>query len=279
MAYADINGARLAWQQLGEGPDLLLVHGLAANRAFWMPVALALQSRFRITLFDLRGHGYSSRPANGYRPQDFGLDLLGLMDVLKIERAALVGHSYGGAAALEAAGLAPQRVSHLALLDTRVARLQPLMRLHDCPRISDVERQVAATTDHDWERLPQVGYLFLEAAARMRLAGLPLSARDDFAPFGEGRGAARAARAWLDLLETTTAREQLDEPGLEAARMAALPMPVLLMDAEFSRCRMSADTLQRILARPLRMTVPGAGHFFPRSHGPWLVEQLLAFLR
>jgi pimeloyl-ACP methyl ester carboxylesterase len=152
------------------------------------------------------------------------------------------------------------------------------MRLHDSPRITDVERQVAASTGHDWERLPQVGYLFLEAAARMRLSGVPLSARDDFAPFGEGRGAARAARAWLDLLETTRAKQELDEPGLEAEQIAALSMPVLLMDAEYSRCRMSADALQRLLLRPVRVTVPGAGHFFPLSHGPWLIEQLVDFL-
>lgn len=278
MAFADVNGARLAWQQLGDGPDLILVHGLATNRAFWLPTALALQGRFRITLFDLRGHGYSSRPPEGYRPTDFGADLIGLMDALGIARAHLVGHSYGGAAALEAAGLAPERVDRLALLDTRVARIQPLMRLHDSPRITAVEREVAATTGHDWEQLPQVGYLFLEAAARLRLAGQTVAARDDFAPFGEGRGAARAARAWLDLLEQTRAREELDEPGMTAGRIQALRHPVLLMYAEYSRCRATAEALQGLLPQALFVDVPGAGHFFPLSHAARVVGELDTFL-
>ncbi|MFA5941940.1 MAG: alpha/beta hydrolase [Sinimarinibacterium sp.] len=278
MAYAEVNGARLAWQQLGEGPDLILVHGLATNRAFWFEMATQLQDRWRVTLFDLRGHGYSSRPASGYRSLDFAQDLLGLMDRLGIARAALVGHSYGGAAALEAAGLAPERVSHLGLLDARIARLQPLMRLHDTPRISDVEREIATTQDVDWEKLPQVGYLFLETAARLRLAGGRISARDDFAPFGEGRGAARAAQAWLDLLDQTTARDQLDEPGMSADALSALRLPVLLMYGEHSRCVHSGHALRALWPHARYVELAQAGHFFPRSQPQAVLQELRRLL-
>lgn len=278
MAFIEVNGARLAWQQLGEGPDLILVHGLATSRAFWMPTAMRLQTRFRVTLFDLRGHGYSSRPQQGYRPQDFAADLVGLMDALQLQRAALVGHSYGGAAALEAAGLIGDRVTHLGLLDTRVARLQPLMRLHDGPRISEVEKQVAATTAHDWAALPQVGYLFLEAAARMQLSGQPVQARDDFAPFGQGRGAARAAKAWLDLLDQTSARADLDQPGMHEDRIAALAMPVYLIYAEYSRCAASAEALRRLLPQARYRLVADAGHFFPLSQPDWVAQWIEALV-
>lgn len=279
MAFAEVNGARLAWQQMGHGPDLILVHGLAASRAFWFPAATQLQRHYRVTLFDLRGHGYSSRPEQGYRPQDFAEDIIGLMDHLEIPRAALIGHSYGGAAALEAAGLAPQRVTHLGLLDTRVTRIQPLLRLHDAPLITEVEKQIAATHPVDWASLPQVGYLFLETAARMRLAGKTPTARDDFSPFGEGRGAARAAKAWLDLLDLTTARHELDQPGMETAQFAPLSaMPVLLMYAGFSRCLTSYEALRVLLPQAKAMIVPQAGHFFPLSQGELVVEALDAFL-
>ncbi|MGQ0700759.1 MAG: alpha/beta fold hydrolase [Panacagrimonas sp.] len=279
MAFAEVNGARLAWQQMGEGPDLILVHGLAASRAFWFGAATQLQRKHRVTLFDLRGHGYSSRPGRGYRPLDFAEDILGLMDQLGIAHAALVGHSYGGAAALEAAGLAPQRVTHLGLLDTRVTRIQPLLRLHDAPLITEVEKQIAATHPVDWASLPQVGYLFLETAARMRLAGNAPTARDDFSPFGEGRGAARAAQSWLDLLDHTTAREELDQPGMEIEGFKRLSsMPALLMYAEFSRCLRSYEELRTLLPQADAMIVPQAGHFFPISQGPLVVEKLEAFL-
>ncbi len=269
---------KLAAQQLGEGPDLILIHGLATNRAFWYATAVALQDRFRVTLFDLRGHGYSERPASGYRPVDFAEDTLALMDALQIRRAALVGHSYGGAAALEASGIAPERVSHLALIDTRVARIQPLLRLHDTPRITDAEKEVAATHDADWAQLPQVGYLFLEAAARMRLAGKLPTARDDFTPFGEGRGAARAARAWLDLLDHTSARNELDQPGMDETAIAALPMPVLLMYGALSRCVHSGRHLRELLPRARYSELADAGHFFPLSQPKVVLDTLTDFL-
>lgn len=279
MAFAEVNGARLAWQQMGAGPDLILVHGLAASRAFWFSAATQLQGRYRVTLFDLRGHGYSSRPERGYRPQDFAGDILALMDHLGIARAALVGHSYGGAAALEAAGLAPARITHLGLLDTRVTRIQPLLRLHDARLITEVEKQIAATHPVDWASLPQVGYLFLETAARMRLAGKTPTARDDFSPFGEGRGAARAAKAWLDLLDHTSARSELDQPGMEPSQFARLSAtPVLLMYAEFSRCLKSYEALRVLLPQAEAMIVPQAGHFFPLSQGERVVEVLDTFL-
>lgn len=269
---------KLAAQQLGEGPDLILIHGLATNRAFWYATAVALQDRFRVTLFDLRGHGYSERPASGYRPVDFAEDTLALMDALQIRRAALVGHSYGGAAALEASGIAPERVSHLALIDTRVARIQPLLRLHDTPRITDAEKEVAATHDADWAQLPQVGYLFLEAAARMRLAGKLPTARDDFTPFGEGRGAARAARAWLDLLDHTSARDELDQPGMDETAIAALPMPVLLMYGALSRCVHSGRRLRELLPQAQYSELADAGHFFPLSQPKVVLDALTDFL-
>ncbi|HEY0973495.1 MAG TPA: alpha/beta hydrolase [Solimonas sp.] len=256
---------KLAAQQLGEGPDLILLHGLATNRAFWFATAVALQDRYRVTIFDLRGHGYSERPASGYRARDFAQDTLRLMDSLSVKTAALVGHSYGGAAALEVAGLAPERVTHLGLIDTRVARLQPLLRLHDTPHITEAEKEVAATHDADWAHLPQVGYLFLEAAARMRLAGKLPVARDDFTPFGEGRGAARAAKAWLDLLDHTSARAELDEPGMSAERIAALRMPALLMYGALSRCVHTGHALRALLPQARYVELADAGHFFPMN--------------
>ncbi|HVT36570.1 MAG TPA: alpha/beta hydrolase [Nevskiaceae bacterium] len=279
MAFASVNGAKLAYQQLGEsGPHLLLVHGLATNRAFWFPHATALSNQFRVTLFDLRGHGYSERTASGYDVSTLARDIVGLMDELKIERAALAGHSYGGAAALEAAGLAPQRISHLALFDVRVTVLQPAMRLHDMPYLSDFEREIAGSAGVDWENETQVGFKFLEAAARRRVSGAETQARDDFTPFGEGRGALRAAKAWVDLLEQTSANTDLHVAGMDAERIAALPMPLLFMYAQRSRCLPSGHALHALLPRARYEEVPDAGHFFPMSHARLVVDMLRHFL-
>ncbi|MGH8516881.1 MAG: alpha/beta fold hydrolase, partial [Panacagrimonas sp.] len=174
MAHSVVNGARLAWQQLGQGPDLVLLHGLAASRAFWFPLAIRLAPHFRVTLFDLRGHGYSERTASGYSSAAMGHDLIGLLDALDIDKASIAGHSYGGGAALEAAISAPARFRHLALLDVRVQALQPQMRLEDMLPLSGFEQGVldrgggyaflAGET--------QIGFRFLEEAARQRVMGL-----------------------------------------------------------------------------------------------------------
>lgn len=279
MAETTINGVTIAWQQLGEGPDLVFVHGLAASRAFWfIPYALPLSKHFRITLFDLRGHGYSSMPASGYDAATAADDLRGLLDHLGIAACALVGHSYGGGVALEFAGRHPERVSKLVVLDTKINALQPTQRLADSPHLSPFEIAVAGRSGHDWDHEPQVGLLFLEVLARWKLEGSASDGRDVFTPFGEGRGALRTARQFVALLDGTTAREELVRPGIDAARIAALPMPVRWIYGEWSRCMPSYRVLRTLRPAPEFRLVREGGHFFPISHAPTVMGWLTDFL-
>ena len=103
MPAVVVNGARLNYVQLecqdGQGhEDLVMVHGLATNMAFWyFQYATRLsQRRFRVTLFDLRGHGRSEMTAGGYRPDNLARDLQGLLDALgqeHIERTHSLDHT------------------------------------------------------------------------------------------------------------------------------------------------------------------------------------------
>lgn len=280
MAYATVNGARIAWQQMGQGPDLIMLHGLAASRAFWFPMASALSETHRVTLFDLRGHGYSERKDSGYSCLDLGRDLIGLMDALDIGGASVVGHSYGGGAALEAAVMAPGRVDRLALLDSRVQYLQPQMRLSDLAGLSGFEQSVlanaggAAALEHE----TQIGFRFLEEAARQKVANMTGLGNDEFVPFGEGAGALRAASSFLRLLEETSARSEFAQPGHDADRLAQLSMPVLMLVGERSRCWPSAQALKRLLPQARLVSVPGAGHFFPVSAAAFTLAALRDFL-
>lgn len=269
----------LASQQLGEGPDLVLVHGLGANRAFWYPrLALPLAAGRRVTIYDLRGHGYSARPERGYSTTAMASDLLTLMDELGIAEADLVGHSYGGAIALEAAAQQPQRVRRLCLMDTRVQRLQPELRLRDVDALTAFERAVAAADGGDWEAEREIGFRFLEAAARCAVEDIDLGIRDAFTPFGEGRGAKRAARAWLRLLEETRAREEFTQPGAAVEVLQRLTQPLLLLYAEHSRALRSGEQLRALLPQTQWRRVAGAGHFFPVSHADETLARLNDFL-
>jgi pimeloyl-ACP methyl ester carboxylesterase len=280
MAEALLNGVKLAYQQLGEGPDLVFVHGLAANRAFWfLHYAIPMAAHFRVTLYDLRGHGYSERASSGYDAVTMAGDLGALLDHLEISSCAVVGHSYGGSVALEYAGRRPHRVNRLAVLDSKINRLQPEQKLSDCPYLTGFEKEIAGRLDHDWDRETQVGLLFLDVLARWCVEGGELTARDDFIPFGEGRGALRTARQWLQLVETTRARQEFPLPGLDAQAIAtALAMPVLLLNCERSRCMPSFHALRGLLPHAESEVVAGSGHFFPISHAAEVRQRLYAFL-
>lgn len=275
MAYALVNGTRLAWQQMGQGPHLILVHGLAASRAFWFTHALQLQRQFTVTLFDLPGHGYSDRPDSGYDGISMGRSLLGLMDALEIPAAQLAGHSYGAAACIEAAVLAPKRVKRLALFDVRNNRLQPTMRMADVAEPTRFEQFMAADERIDWAQETQVGIRFLEMAARHRIEGRVSGADDPVIPFAEGRGAIKAARQWLALLAETDAAQAFHQPGAEIEALAQLHVPTLLMVAANSRCRASGEGLRRLWPHAEYQVVADAGHFFPMTHAGLVLERLM----
>ncbi len=108
---------------IGEGPPVLLIHGLGANKASWLDLAASLvQAGHRVLVPDLPGFGASSKPARGsYNAAWFAEAIIQLLDALKIDRADLVGNSLGGRVSIEVALRAPNRVGALVLLCPAVA--------------------------------------------------------------------------------------------------------------------------------------------------------------
>ncbi|RIQ10893.1 alpha/beta fold hydrolase [Jiangella rhizosphaerae] len=113
MPSVRVNGVDLAYDDAGSGPVVVLVHGALGDRRMWDHQFAALASRHRVVRYDWRGHGESGDAAGEFAHH---ADLLGLMDALGIERAALAGNSYGGAYALDVALAAPERVTSLTLI-------------------------------------------------------------------------------------------------------------------------------------------------------------------
>ncbi|HXA57966.1 MAG TPA: alpha/beta hydrolase [Streptosporangiaceae bacterium] len=98
MPFADLGDVRLFYTDDGdhEAPVVLLVHGFGADSHDWVWHIPELSRTRRVIAVDLRGHGYSSAPESGYRPQDFAQDLVNLLDHLGIDRVIAFGHSMGG---------------------------------------------------------------------------------------------------------------------------------------------------------------------------------------
>jgi 3-oxoadipate enol-lactonase len=94
-------------------PAVLLLHAGVADRRMWEPQVRALEGRFRVLAPDLRGFGARPHEPGPFSHAD---DVLALLGAAGIERAAVVGSSFGGRVALEVAATAPDRVSALVLL-------------------------------------------------------------------------------------------------------------------------------------------------------------------
>ncbi|MFL5191921.1 MAG: 3-oxoadipate enol-lactonase [Microvirga sp.] len=120
MAFTRVNGIVLHNQVLGQedGPALVFINSLGSDFRIWQEVVLAFTDRFRVVLYDKRGHGLSDAPPAPYSIDDHTDDLLALLDHLKVDRAAFVGLSVGGMIGQRIAVRAPERVQALTLCCT-----------------------------------------------------------------------------------------------------------------------------------------------------------------
>lgn len=114
-------GLELSTFAFGQGPPVVLLHGMAATKLSYLPLLPALADRHRVIVPDLPGHGESSKPRARYTPRYFARVIRALFDEMGVEDAAVVGNSMGGRIALEVATGYPDRVNSLILLDPAAA--------------------------------------------------------------------------------------------------------------------------------------------------------------
>jgi len=100
------------------GPAVLLVHALGLDWRMWEPVMDALADGRRVFAYDVRGHGMAAGSPSPYTMADTARDLIGVLDAIGVQRAHVVGLSFGGGIAQTAAVAAPERFASLSLLAT-----------------------------------------------------------------------------------------------------------------------------------------------------------------
>jgi pimeloyl-ACP methyl ester carboxylesterase len=115
------NGINLNVQKMGEGPALVLIHGLASSMGLWAMLDQSKLGGRTIISYDLRGHGASERTVGAHTLAKHVADLKGLLDALNVEQADLVGHSLGAMIAIELAATEPNRVHSLTLISATAA--------------------------------------------------------------------------------------------------------------------------------------------------------------
>lgn len=143
--FALIDGVRVHYQEAGAAasPPLLLIHGFTASNFVWNDVLLPIAAAgFRVIAPDLVGFGFSGKPKEGeYTIDAQGRMIVRLMNHLRIERATLIGSSYGGAVAATCALDYGSRVERLVLVDAVIndyAKRRPLLRLAALPLLGNV---------------------------------------------------------------------------------------------------------------------------------------------
>jgi len=119
MARIERDGVGLAYDRTGEGtPTLLLIHGAFSNRFAYDRQVEHFAARHDIVRVDLRGHGESAQPRDGYSVEGFADDVAYLAGELGLRSCVVVGHSLGGLVAVEMAGRHPDVVGSLVTLDS-----------------------------------------------------------------------------------------------------------------------------------------------------------------
>jgi pimeloyl-ACP methyl ester carboxylesterase len=125
MKKIQVNNIALAYEKLGSGAPLMLVHGFPLDHTIWAEVVELLKDQATVILPDLRGFGQSTTVETPYTMSDMADDLAGLLDHLGLDKAAFAGHSMGGYVCLAFAKKYPQRVSGLGLVASQAAADSP----------------------------------------------------------------------------------------------------------------------------------------------------------
>ena len=259
----DANGITLAVTEYegpaGDGPPLVLIHGIGSRSVSWWPVIDALAARFRLYALDLRGHGASEKPDLGYLLPDYGADLAGVLDALGLDRPLILGHSLGGLVALNWAVDHPTGAAAIALEDTALRSQPEILQAFD-------------------------GWLALNAMTVEEAAAYFQREHPEW-PAEDCRRRAESI--------TSTARGVFEELRADAAEniaagrdrlgpLAAIRSPVLLVhgDPEAGSMVVPADAarLAATLPNARLARVPGAGHGIHRDNTDAFLAAVVPFL-
>jgi pimeloyl-ACP methyl ester carboxylesterase len=271
MPRLEVNGLQFHIQQNGEGPDVILIHGVTGDLSIWFlcKAMHELAGSHRVTAYDLRGHGYSDVPANGYTSADHAADVLALMDRIGASRARLVGHSFGAVIAAHTAVLAPDRVDAIVLSDPYFPALRHLEDVSRWGHWQNFRREAAEAgvtlSDEYWYDLgkffDQVLHLDSESLLKFRqTVGLP------------------AMNRLLRLGQTTCGDDAKAVAGLTVDKIEQIRIPVLAVYGEASPFLATAEYLVEHLPDCRSVLIPGAQHRAPEENPDAFVAALRGFL-
>ena len=114
---AQVNGTRLHYVTAGDGPPVMLLHGWPQTWYEWRHVMTMLAGEYQVVAPDLRGFGYSAKPASGYDAATMAADLAALSDHLGLRELTVIGHDWGAVFGYVYAAKTPSQVRALGIVE------------------------------------------------------------------------------------------------------------------------------------------------------------------
>jgi pimeloyl-ACP methyl ester carboxylesterase len=137
--FASVDGVRTYYRVQGQGPALVLVHGLGLSHLTWAAITDALAEHFTVYVLDLPGFGYSDKPPGYASARQEAAFVDRFLATLGIERATVIGHSMGGAVALWLAAEYPARIERVVLVNaTEIGDAAAVFRLIAQPILGEL---------------------------------------------------------------------------------------------------------------------------------------------
>lgn len=258
MPFAKSQGARIYWDEQGEGQPVLLIMGLGWASNMWHRTRLVLAARFRTIALDNRGAGRSDVPPGPYAMATMASDAAAVLDAAGVERAHLVGASMGGMIAQEFALQYPERVRSLILACTMPGGA------HAVPAEPAAVQMLLQRTGGPKERAEAaVPFIYDESTPRERI-DQDLAALSEYYPIAEGyAGQLQAILAW----------EAYD-------RLPQISAPTLVIHGENDRLvpASNADIIARRISGSKLVKVPHAGHVFMTDRPEEAQQAMTEFL-
>ncbi|MBM3644160.1 MAG: alpha/beta fold hydrolase [Alphaproteobacteria bacterium] len=230
MQFLDRSGVRIAYEVHGSGPTLLLSHGYSSTMRMWDGQIAALKDRWKVVLWDMRGHGASDYPADDARYSEALTvgDMASLLDAVGARRAVIAGLSLGGYMSLAFHATHPDRVRALMLFDTG-------------PGFKKDEARAA------WSANAHRRAADLEARG---LAALNTSDEVRLTRHRDATGLARAARGML---------AQADDRVIQSLPSVKAPT-LVLVGADDTPFLAATDYMASRIAGARKVVIPAAGH-------------------
>jgi pimeloyl-ACP methyl ester carboxylesterase len=267
-----VRGIEIHYQTRGEGPDVVLIHGLSSSLAVWyngtLPTLVA--AGFRVTVYDLRGHGLSQMTPSGYSSAESAEDLKAFLDALEIDRVLLAGHSFGGAIAMHFAVLNPGRPRGLVLLDSGMACLRYLRRMRDWDgweRPGMKEEGFTAEWFEAVENQEDMSEYLRKTLSTPRLRG-----------FRRGHSA-YSPRLKKLVEETRVGSEFRELGGLTEDRLREVETPVLALYGAISPNHNMAPHLGKLMPNCWPVNLAGLGHFAALHDPQPILANMIPFFK